>query len=108
MIEPTMNATPARKNSRATTRPAAVTLRTKPVSEIAFGVSRDSIRRSRTISWVVGRLGSPPDRRPRGRGGLVLVSAIRGARGDYRHYDAQRNDATRSTTAGSSRQGQWP
>jgi len=62
MIEPTMNATPARKNSLPTIRPAAARLSANPVSEIAFGVSRDSISRSRTSSWVVG-----PSRRERER-----------------------------------------
>jgi hypothetical protein len=47
MIEPTMKATPARKNRRSRISAAAARLRTSPVSEIAFGVSRDSIRRSR-------------------------------------------------------------
>jgi hypothetical protein len=47
MIEPMMNATPPRKNSRPRISPAAARLRTSPVSEIAFGVSRDSISRSR-------------------------------------------------------------
>ena len=50
MIEPMMNAIPARKNSLATTRPAAARLSAKPVSEIAFGVSRDSIKRLRISS----------------------------------------------------------
>ena len=59
MIDPTMKVTPARKNSRPTTRPAAARLSTNPVSEIAFGVSRDSISRLRTYSWVIG----PPLRR---------------------------------------------
>ncbi len=43
MIEPTMNAMPPRKNSRSQTSTAASTLSAKPVSEIALGVSRDSI-----------------------------------------------------------------
>jgi hypothetical protein len=47
MTEPTMNAIPARKKSSSSTSAAAARLRTRPVSEIAFGVSRDSIRRSR-------------------------------------------------------------
>jgi hypothetical protein len=47
MIEPTMNATPPRKKCSASTSAAAARLRTRPVIEIAFGVSRDSIRRSR-------------------------------------------------------------
>jgi hypothetical protein len=37
----------------------------KPVSEIAFGVRRDSISRSRISSWVVD-----PSPRPRPRRGL--------------------------------------
>src|SRR4051794_26900323 len=45
-----MKTTPARKNSRSATRTAATTHRTKPVSEMAFGVRRDSIRRLRTSS----------------------------------------------------------
>ena len=53
MIEPTMKAIPARKNRLPTSRPAAARLSMKPVSEIAFGVSRDSISRSRTTSWVI-------------------------------------------------------
>ena len=55
MIEPTMNAIPARKNMRPTISPAAARLSAKPVSEIAFGVRRDSISRSRISSCVVGR-----------------------------------------------------
>jgi hypothetical protein len=47
ITEPTMNATPARKNSRWVTRTAAAMLSASPVIEIAFGVSRDSISRSR-------------------------------------------------------------
>ena len=45
MIEPTMKATPPRKKSRCQTSAAATTLSAKPVSEIAFGVRRDSISR---------------------------------------------------------------
>ena len=47
MIEPTMNATPPRKNRSPSISTAAARLRTRPVIEIAFGVSRDSISRSR-------------------------------------------------------------
>jgi hypothetical protein len=47
MIEPTMNATPARKKRRSRISAAAARLRINPVIEIAFGVSRDSIRRLR-------------------------------------------------------------
>jgi hypothetical protein len=47
MIEPMMKATPPRKKSRSRISPAAARLRIRPVIEIAFGVSRDSIRRSR-------------------------------------------------------------
>ena len=50
MIDPTMNATPPTKYRRCQTSAAARTLSAKPVSEIALGVSRDSISRSRTIS----------------------------------------------------------
>jgi len=50
MIEPTMNATPPRKNSRSHTSTAATTFSANPVSEIALGVRRDSIRRLRTSS----------------------------------------------------------
>ena len=50
MIEPTMKAIPPRKNSRSHTSTAASTFSTKPVSEIALGVRRDSIRRLRTSS----------------------------------------------------------
>ena len=53
MIEPTMNATPATKNSRSTTSPAAARLSMKPVRLIALGVRRDSISRSRMSSWVI-------------------------------------------------------
>src|SRR5215207_963872 len=42
-----MNAAPARKNSFWVTRTAAARLRTSPTREIVFGVSRDSINRSR-------------------------------------------------------------
>jgi hypothetical protein len=47
ITEPTMNATPARKKRRCVTRTAAAMLSARPVSEMAFGVSRDSISRSR-------------------------------------------------------------
>src|ERR1700679_1763179 len=45
-----MNAIPPRKYSRSQTSTAATKFSASPVSEIALGVSRDSIRRSRTIS----------------------------------------------------------
>jgi len=47
MIEPTMNATPPRKMCSARISPAAARLRIRPVIEIVFGVSLDSISRSR-------------------------------------------------------------
>jgi hypothetical protein len=47
ITEPRMKAIPARKKSRWVTRKAAARLPTRPISEIAFGVSRDSISRSR-------------------------------------------------------------
>ena len=71
MIEQTMNATPARKNNLATTSPAAARLSAKPVSEMAFGVSRDSIRRLRISSCVVGPWRV---RRRRGRRGAVVAA----------------------------------
>ena len=43
MIDPTMNATPPQKNSVCQTSSAATMLSAKPVSEIAFGVRRDSM-----------------------------------------------------------------
>src|SRR5579859_7749118 len=61
-----MNAIPARKNNRPTTSPAAATFSTKPVIEIAFGVSRDSISRSRISSCVVGPERGGRTRRGRG------------------------------------------
>src|SRR5947209_14587559 len=54
MTDPTMKAIPARKNRRPTTSPAAARLSANPVSEIALGVSRDSIKRLRISSCVVG------------------------------------------------------
>ncbi|MEK6325934.1 MAG: hypothetical protein AABM66_00200 [Actinomycetota bacterium] len=42
-----MNETPARKKSRWVIRTAAARLRIRPLSEIAFGVRRDSISRPR-------------------------------------------------------------
>jgi hypothetical protein len=42
-----MKARPARAKSSSRTSTAAARLSTRPVIEIAFGVSRDSIRRSR-------------------------------------------------------------
>jgi hypothetical protein len=50
ITEPTMKAMPPRKNSRSHTSAAATTLSTKPVNEIALGVSRDSISLLRTSS----------------------------------------------------------
>src|ERR1035441_2125856 len=50
MIEPMTKARPPRKNSRSQTSAAATPFSTKPVSEIAWGVRRDSIRRLRTSS----------------------------------------------------------
>ncbi len=47
MTEPTMNAMPAQKKSRWVTSAAAARLRIRPTVEMAFGVSRDSISRSR-------------------------------------------------------------
>jgi hypothetical protein len=52
MIEPMMNATPPRKNSCCQTRTAASTFSARPVSEIAFGVRRESISRLRIIARV--------------------------------------------------------
>jgi hypothetical protein len=46
MIDPTMNATPARTQSSWVTSTAAATFSTRPVIEILLGVSRDSISRS--------------------------------------------------------------
>ena len=46
MIDPTMNATPASTHSSWVTSTAAATFSTRPVIEILFGVSRDSISRS--------------------------------------------------------------
>src|ERR1700704_2076816 len=57
-----MNAIPARKNSLPPTRPGGASFSAKPVSEIALGVSRDSISRSRISAWVAA-----PFRRVRGR-----------------------------------------
>ena len=70
MIDPMMNAMPARKNMRPTISPAAARFRAKPVSEIAFGVSRDSISRLRIISCAVG-----PVRGGRGRRGAPFRRA---------------------------------
>ena len=72
MIEPTMKATPPRKNRRPTTSPAAARFSANPVSEIAFGVSRDSIRRCLAISCAVGRP-APSWLRRRCRGGMGVV-----------------------------------
>ena len=47
ITEPTMNAMPARKKSRWVISTAAARLRVRPVTEMAFGVRRDSIRRPR-------------------------------------------------------------
>src|SRR5437588_4760939 len=74
MIDPTVNATPARKNSRPTISPAAARFSAKPVSEIVLGVRRDSISRLRIISWAVG-----PVRGGRVRRGAPLLPA-RGGR----------------------------
>ena len=75
-----MNAIPPRKNSAPTTSPAATRLSAKPVSEIAFGVSRDSISRLRISSCVVGPLAGAaraPRVRARARSlGLVAVAAM--------------------------------
>ena len=52
-----MNVSPARKKKRCVISTAAATFRTRPVIEIAFGVSRDSISRLRISvrnSAVVG------------------------------------------------------
>ena len=75
-----MNAMPARKNIRATIRPAAARFRAKPVSEIAFGVSRDSISRLRIISCGLGPLRGGRVRRGApffgARGGRVCSGAL--------------------------------
>src|SRR6185312_1742194 len=79
MIEPMMNAIPARKNSLPTTSAAAAMLSAKPVSEIALGVSRDSIRRSFISAWVALPLRrGRPERSGRAGGGLVCsaISAL--------------------------------
>ena len=63
MTDQRMKAMPARKNSSWVTSAAAIRLPTSPVTEIAFGVSRDSISRLRArsrTSAVVRRPPSPP------------------------------------------------
>src|SRR5437868_5763781 len=79
MTEPTTNAIPARKKSRCVTSTAAAAFRAKPVIEIAFGVSRDSIsllraseRTSAAVRTSDARLG--PDR----AGGSVVGAAAAG------------------------------
>src|SRR5688572_26902054 len=69
MTEPTMKATPARKKSFSTMSTAAATLSTAPVIEIAFGVSRDSIRLSRVKSRSSCALRGRGRSRRRVRGG---------------------------------------
>ena len=67
MIEPTMKATPPRKKSRSQTSAAASRLSARPVIEIAFGVRRDSISRSRISSRRSAALNATlPLRRTRG------------------------------------------
>src|SRR5437763_11915592 len=85
MIDPTMQATPARKNRWANTSPAAARLRAKPVSEMALGVRRDSISRLRISSCVVGP--SRGRRVRRGRGGATgsLVDTWRMLVQEVRH-----------------------
>src|SRR5918995_6251695 len=72
-----MNASPARKNSRCVTSTAAAMLRISPVIEIAFGVKRDSISRSRAnapSSWALrGRRGSRV-RRGRVEGAWTVIA----------------------------------
>ncbi len=88
MIEPTMKAIPARKKSRSTTSTAAATLSTKPVSEIVFGVRRDSISRSRiSVELGVGALAARAGAacavrcEPAGRLGLLCHGDQADARG---------------------------
>src|SRR6478609_6551039 len=71
MIDPTMNAIPARKKSLPTTSAAAAMLSAKPVSEIALGVSRDSIRRSFMSACVAAPLRRGRGRKARSGGGVA-------------------------------------
>src|SRR4051812_48519556 len=82
--EPTMNASPPSTYSSCQTRTAATRHSRKPVSEIALGVSRDSMSRLVTTAWysraVVGRGWAMPG----GKAGCR--SAPRGkARREHRH-----------------------
>src|ERR1700742_1053988 len=74
-----MKAMPARKKRRWVTRKAATRLPKSPISEIAFGVSRDSIRRSRAYvrsSWLLrGGAGGAGGGGPGGPGGGGAVDA---------------------------------
>src|SRR5688572_33213134 len=68
-----MNAIPPSRNSSSHTSTAATTQRRKPVSEMAFGVSRDSIRRLRISAWYSRpRVG----RGPRSTGGVVIAPRL--------------------------------
>src|SRR5437588_12456689 len=75
MTDPTTNARPARKKRRWVTSTAAATLSAKPVIEIAFGVSRDSISRlrARLRTWAAVRTWDA--RLGPGRGGGSVVDA---------------------------------
>src|SRR5436189_7343 len=84
-----MNARPASTHRRCVTSTAAATFSTKPVSEMAFGVSRDSISRPRAYarnSWLVRTSRSWPPGTSAATG--EKLSGTRGARSGRGFVDA--------------------
>ena len=75
MIEPMMKASPPRKNSWRQTSAAASRFSASPVSEIAFGVSRESIRRLRIIARPCTDASGAITRRSR-RGGRSVAGGV--------------------------------
>src|SRR5688500_6476749 len=63
-----MKAIPPSRKYSSQTSTAATTQRARPVSEMAFGVRRDSIRRLRISAWYSARVG----RGGRSTGGVVI------------------------------------
>ena len=67
-----MNAIPPSRKYSSHTSTADTTQRARPVSEIAFGVSRDSISRLRISAWYSARVG----RGGRSTGGVVIAPRL--------------------------------
>src|SRR5436190_13652103 len=83
-----MNANPPSTQRRCVTRTAATTFRRNPVTEMAFGVSRDSISRPRAYarnSWPVRTSRSWPPGTSDATAGTLQVTRRGGSRWGFVH-----------------------